>query len=130
MSSNIPEELRFHRSHLWVKTAEQPSEVYIGVSDFAQKQLGNILFIELPRVGEAIEGDAAFGTVESYKVVSDLVAPVSGEIVELNQNLKDAASLLNADCYGMGWLLKIRLHDTECLSTLMAAGAYRALIGD
>lgn len=130
MSCSIPEELRFHRDHIWVKVVGDAREAYIGVSDFAQKQLGTILFIELPRVGDAIEVNSAFGTVESYKVVSDLIAPVSGEVVELNRTLKDAASLLNADCYGEGWLVKIKVHDAEHLSALLTASAYREMVGD
>ncbi|MFA5898179.1 MAG: glycine cleavage system protein GcvH [Hyphomicrobium sp.] len=130
MSCNIPDELRFHTDHLWVKAADNVSEVYIGVSDFAQKRLGTILFVELPRVGETIEAGSAFGTVESHKVVSDLIAPASGEIVEFNEKLRDAANLVNADCYGDGWLVKIRMQDAAHLSMLLTSGDYRALIGD
>lgn len=129
MSCSIPEELSFHSSHLWVKADETLGEAYIGVSDFAQKQLGSIVFVELPRVGQSIDVDNAFGTVESYKVVSDLIAPLSGEVLEFNGALKDAAGTLNADCYGAGWLVKIKLHDAGQLSSLLTAGDYRALVG-
>ena len=129
MSSNFPEALRFHRDHLWVKVIEQESEAYIGVSHFAQKQLGTIMFVELPRVGQSIEADRPFGAVESFKVVSDLIAPASGEVVEFNTRLKDAANLLNSDCYGEGWLVRIKMHDIAHLSALLSASDYRQLIG-
>jgi len=129
MSCSIPEGLSFHAAHLWVKCDETLGEAYIGVSDFAQKQLGSIVFVELPRVGQTIEADSAFGTVESYKVVSDLIAPLSGEVLECNGVLKDAAATLNADCYGAGWLVKIKVQDAGQLASLLTAGDYRALVG-
>jgi glycine cleavage system H protein len=130
MSSSSPDERRFHRDHLWVMpAADQPGEVYVGISDFAQKQLGKILFVELPRAGERIEGGAPFGTVESYKVVSELIAPLTGEVVDANPQLRQAAGLVNEDCYGNGWLVRIRMSVPEELSPLLTADAYLSMLG-
>ncbi|HEX2841243.1 glycine cleavage system protein GcvH [Hyphomicrobium sp.] len=130
MSFNSPDGLRFHRDHLWVKPAGNENEGVIGLSDFAQKQLGKILFVELPRTGEHLEVGAAFGTVESYKVVSDLIAPASGEVLETNVSLKQAAGLLNDDCYGAGWLVRIKFSELEDFSTLFTADSYSIWLGD
>lgn len=130
MSCNTPDGVSFHKDHLWVQPVAHSREVLVGLSDFAQKQLGNILFVELPRIGDQVSLGQPCGTVESYKVVSELVAPVSGEVVETNGELKRAARLINEDCYGTGWLLRIRLSEPEHLSTLLAADAYLRWIGD
>lgn len=129
MPSNSSDEVRFHRDHLWVKLAGPSGEAYIGISDFAQKQLGKIMFVDLPQVGTYIEAGAPFGAVESFKVVSELIAPTSGEVLEPNDKLRQAASVLNEDCYGDGWLLRIKVTDPASLSPLLTASAYLALVG-
>lgn len=127
MSRNSSDELRFHRDHLWVRLGSNPGEACVGISDFAQKQLGKIIFVDLPRAGDRIEVGTPFGAVESYKVVSELIAPTSGEVLESNQTLKQAAGLLNQDCYGAGWLLRIRVDEAAHPSTLLTESAYLAL---
>ncbi|CAN1722073.1 Glycine cleavage system H protein [Hyphomicrobium sp. 1Nfss2.1] len=129
MSSNVPDELFYHRDHLWVRACAQADEVDIGISDFAQKQLGTVMFVELPSVGEALIVGAVFGSVESFKVVSDLIAPVTGEVLEVNAGLRGAAGLVNDDCYGAGWLARIRLRDAGQLAELLSGDAYRSHVG-
>jgi glycine cleavage system H protein len=129
MSLNIPDVLRYHRDHLWLKAEATDCEVILGITDFAQKQLGNIVFVDLPRVGQQIEVGAPFGTVESHKVVSDLIAPVSGEVLAFNTALKGGANLINSDCYGTGWLMRLRVENPACLAELMSPIDYRAYVG-
>lgn len=130
MSCNSLEGVLFHKSHLWIRPDAGSREAHIGVSDFAQKQLGKILFVELPRAGDRLEAESPFGTVESYKVVSELIAPASGEVLAANQDLGKQAGLVNEDCYGRGWLLTIRLAEPADLSSLMAHESYLAFLGD
>lgn len=123
-------ELRFHREHVWVRPiGERPDEAYIGISDFAQKQLGKVLYVELPRVGAQIRSGKPFGAIESHKVVSDLIGPVAADVIEVNQKLKSAAGLVNEDCYGHGWLARIRFHDSSECNALLSADAYASLFG-
>lgn len=130
MSCNSLDGALFHRSHLWIRPSAGSREAHIGISDFAQKQLGKILYVELPRAGDHIEAESPFGTVESYKVVSELIAPASGEVLAANQDLSKKAGLLNEDCYGDGWLLTIRLVESADLSSLMAHESYLAFLGE
>lgn len=126
MSSSYPEDLLFHEEHLWVRRLDETSEAVVGASYFAQKQLGGIVFVDLPRIGTSIEAGVPFGTVESHKVVSDLISPASGDVLEVNEALRSAAGLLNEDCYGAGWLVKIRLTAPSDIPRLLTAAAYRA----
>lgn len=130
MSCNIPDVFRFHRGHLWVGPSDGSGEACLGISHFAQKQLGKIIFVDLPCIGDAIQIGQPFGAVESNKVVSDLVAPVSGEIVEANLALKQSAGLVNDDCYGAGWMVRVRLAESSDLSALLSAEQYLALLGE
>jgi glycine cleavage system H protein len=129
MLSNTPESRRFHRDHLWVCPSDQTDEVWVGISDFAQKQLGKIVFVDLPRIGHRICHGEPCGTVESSKVVSELVAPVTGDVVEINVTLRGAAGLLNEDCYGTGWLMRIKVADAGHLEALLHHDAYLDLVG-
>jgi len=122
---NYPAELKYSKSHEWVKM--EGDVAVIGISDFAQNALGDVVFVNLPSVGDAVTAGAAFGDVESVKAVSDLVSPVSGEIVEVNEALADEAEALNSDPYG-SWIIKVSgITDTE---ELLDAAAYEAFCAE
>lgn len=118
----FPEDLKYSKEHEWVLL--EGDLATIGITDFAQDQLGDIVFVELPAVGDTLSKDAPFGVVESVKAVSDVYAPVSGSVVEVNDDLPDHPEMLNEDCYSDGWILKIRISDPDELATLMDAAAY------
>lgn len=118
----IPGELRFTKDDEWVRTAGD--EVVVGVTDFAQSQLGDIVFVELPSVGATTEAGVPFGTIESVKAVSDLFAPLSGVVVAINEALTDKPELVNESCYESGWLIRLRPSNASQLSSLLDAGAY------
>lgn len=119
----IPGELRFTNDDEWVRT--EGSEIVVGVTDFAQSQLGDIVFVELPGVGSTTEAGASFGTIESVKAVSDLFAPISGEVLAVNEALSDKPELVNESCYGTGWLIRLRPSDPSQIAALLDAAAYR-----
>lgn len=116
---NIPEELGYTAEHIWARPDN--GDLIIGISDFAQDQLGEVLFVDLPETGSTFDAGDEFGTIESLKSVSSLYTPVSGEIVEVNAVLADRPSLVNGDCYGKGWLVRIR---PQGAPTLLSAAAY------
>ena len=122
----IPEDLRYSAEDEWARVDD--GRVVVGVTDFAQQQLGDIVFVELPKVGSTIRKGEAFGVIESVKAVSDLFAPVSGEVIEVNETLEDSPELVNADCYGDGWILAIDETDDTDMDDLMDANAYRSHI--
>jgi glycine cleavage system H protein len=124
--SNLPQDLSYLPSHEWVRN-EGDGTVTIGVTDFAQEQLGDVVFVELPEVGTQLSTEEEFGVIESVKAASDLYAPVSGEVVEINEQLEDDPELVNSDPYGDAWLLKIKLSDTDELNHLLDADAYSVL---
>ena len=124
--SNLPQDLSYLPSHEWVRN-EGDGTVTIGVTDFAQEQLGDVLFVELPEVGTQLSTEEEFGVIESVKAASDLYAPVSGEVVEINEQLEDDPELVNSDPYGDAWLLKIKLSDTDELNHLLDADSYSVL---
>ena len=119
----IPGELRFTSDDEWVRS--EGSEVVVGVTDFAQSQLGDIVFVELPGVGSATEAGVPFGTIESVKAVSDLFAPISGVVVAINELLTDQPELVNESCYERGWLVRLRPANPADLQALLDADAYR-----
>ncbi|MCP4040951.1 MAG: glycine cleavage system protein GcvH [Gammaproteobacteria bacterium] len=121
--SEIPEELRYTQSHEWVRQ-EGEGIVTVGITDHAQEQLGDLVFVELPEVGRELSIEEEFGVVESVKTASDLYAPLSGEVVEVNEELADAPELVNNDAYGDGWLLKLKLADEGELDTLLDSATY------
>ncbi len=123
---NIPEELLYTKDHEWLK--REGDEALIGITDYAQSELGDIIFSEMPSVGDSFEKEAAFGTVEAVKAVSDVFIPVSGEIVEVNSALSDKPELINEDPYGAGWMIRLRLKNLEELHELMNADDYRQFI--
>jgi glycine cleavage system H protein len=119
---NFPEDLRYSESHEWVKAAGETAK--LGITDYAQDQLGDIVFIELPDVGESLEKGAEFGTVESVKAVSELYMPVSGEIVAINEALEDAPELVNNTPFSDGWMIEVKLDNSSELDALMDKDAY------
>lgn len=123
---NIPANLKFTEDHEWLKV--EGNEAYIGVSDFAQHELGDIVFIEVDTVGETIEREESFGTIEAVKTVSDLFMPVSGEILEFNAKLESNPELVNKDPYGEGWIVKIKMTDPSQVNNLLSADDYKKII--
>ncbi|MDQ3690220.1 MAG: glycine cleavage system protein GcvH [Chloroflexota bacterium] len=117
-----PDNLRYSKEHEWVRA--DGSRATIGITSYAADELGDVVFVELPEVGATLTQFGTFGVVESVKAVSDLFAPVSGEVVEVNEALRDAPELLNTDAYGEGWIAKVELTDTHQLDGLMDAAAY------
>jgi glycine cleavage system H protein len=122
----IPEELKFTEDHEWVLVEDDVATV--GVTDFAQESLGDIVFVELPNVGTKLEAGKAFGVVESVKAVSDIYAPVSGQVVEINEELPDAPEVINTSPYEDGWMIKIKLDEPAELDNLMDADAYQQFL--
>ena len=119
-----PDDLRYSKEHEWVRV--EGSRATIGITSFAADELGDVVFVELPEVGATLSQFGTFGVVESVKAVSDLYAPISGEVIEVNEALRDAPELLNADAFGEGWIAKVELTDTAQLDGLMDAAAYTA----
>lgn len=124
---NIPEELRYTKDHEWVAVNENIAT--IGITDFAQGELGDIVYVEVETLDETLSAEAVFGTVEAVKTVSDLFMPVAGTIVEVNEDLIDAPEAVNDDPYGSGWMIKVKLEDPSSLDELLDAAAYKGLIG-
>jgi glycine cleavage system H protein len=124
----VPTDLRYTKDHEWVRV--EGEEATIGITAYAADQLGDIVFVELPDAGRALEQFAAFGVVESVKAVSDLFAPVSGDVSETNAELAAAPELVNSDPYGQGWMLKIRLSNATEIDGLLDAEAYDALTAE
>jgi len=122
----FPEDLKYTREHEWVSL--EGNVATVGITDHAQHQLGDVVFVELPSIGDRVEKSDAFGVVESTKAVSDVYAPVSGEIAEINDDLPDNPELLNEDPYGDGWMVKITLGDRTDLDDLLTADEYRAYL--
>jgi glycine cleavage system H protein len=117
-----PPDYRYTKDHQWVRA--HGSTGTIGITEYAQEQLGDVIFVNLPKKGAALKSDEVYGAIESVKAVSDLPAPVSGEVTEINTALADSPEIVNKDPHGDGWLLKVRLRDPRELSTLMDASAY------
>lgn len=124
---NFPAELKYSKEHEWLRVDGETAT--IGITEFAQKELGDIIYVDIDSVGETVAKDAIFGTVEAVKTVSDLFMPVGGEVIEFNEALKDKPELVNSDPYGEGWMIKIRISNPDEIATLLDAAAYQALIG-
>ena len=125
--SEIPGDLKFHKSHEWVRV-EGDGKATIGISDHAQGLLGDLVYVELPNVGDSIEAGTACAVVESVKAASDVYAPVSGTVVEVNSALADKPETINEDAYGDGWLFVLAINDTEQLNELLAPDDYAELL--
>lgn len=124
---NIPAQLRYTKDHEWVKIDGDIAT--IGITDYAQGELGDIVYVEVETVGETLESEEVFGTVEAVKTVSDLFMPLSGEITEYNEGLEADPELVNTDPYGKGWMIKVKVSDLGEVDALLTAEAYAALIG-
>ena len=124
----IPDDLRYSADHEWVKV--EGKQAVIGITDYAQEELGDIVFVELPPVGSMISRGDPFGVIESVKAVSDLYAPVSGEVVDVNTDLADHPEAVNEDCYGDGWMIAIAISSEDELDSLMDVPAYRQHVDD
>lgn len=124
----IPEELKYTPDHEWVRT-EADGTATVGITDFAQSELGDIVFIDINTVGQTIQQGDIFGSVEAVKTVSDLFIPLTAEILEVNQAVNDSPELVNEDPYGKGWMVKIKLSDAAQTDALLDAAAYKELIG-
>ncbi|NER12667.1 glycine cleavage system protein GcvH [Leptobacterium flavescens] len=124
---NIPSELKYTKDHEWIKIDGDVATV--GITDFAQSELGDIVYVEVETVDETLDKDEVFGTVEAVKTVSDLFLPLSGEIIEFNESLEDEPEKVNSDPYGDGWMIKIKISDTSEIDGLLSGEDYKALIG-
>ncbi len=123
---NIPAELKYTKDHEWVKIEGDIATV--GITEFAQSELGDIVYVEIETVGESIDQEEVFGSVEAVKTVSDLFMPLSGEILEFNENLESNPELVNSDPYGEGWMIKVKISDASQIDSLLDAAAYEGII--
>ncbi len=124
---NIPEDLKYTKDHEWVKIDGDTATV--GITDFAQGELGDIVYVEIETVGDEIDNGDVFGTVEAVKTVSDLFMPLGGEVLEFNEKLEGEPELVNSDAYGEGWMIKLKISDASEVDSLLDASAYKELIG-
>jgi len=127
--ADIPQELRYTKEHEYVKRTSEPDVVEIGITDFAQGELGDIVYVELPKVGATFESNDVFGTIEAVKAVSELFSPLAGEVVEVNEQLDVEPNLVNTDPYEAGWMIRLKLADPSVVDALMDAADYEAHIG-
>ena len=123
---NFPEHLKYSTDHEWVRV--EGNEAFIGITDFAQQELGEIVYVDVTSDGETLEKNDVFGSIEAVKTVSDLVIPIGGEIIEVNSQLEDAPELVNKEPYGNGWIIKVAIGNMDEVDALMSAEEYRALI--
>ena len=126
--SGIPEVLRYTEEHEYVRSADSENEIVVGITDYAQGELGDVVYVELPAVGDSFERMEVFGTIEAVKAVSDLYSPVSGEVVAVNEALEEDPALVNSDPHGEGWMIRLRVQDPSDLDELLDAEAYRAIV--
>ncbi|MFT4224502.1 glycine cleavage system protein GcvH [Dysgonomonas sp.] len=124
---NFPENLKYSKDHEWIKV--EGDTALVGITEFAQSELGEIVYVDVTTEGETIDKDGVFGSVEAVKTVSDLLMPVTGEVLEVNAELEDKPELINEDPYGKGWIIKIAVGDNAQLDSLLSAADYKSLIG-
>lgn len=124
---NIPDDLKYTKDHEWVKV--DGDDAIVGITDFAQHELGDIVYIEVGTQGETLDQEETFGTIEAVKTVSDLFMPVSGEVVAFNDDIESSPDIVNKDPYGQGWIIKIKMSDTSELDGLLTAEQYKELTG-
>ncbi len=123
---NFPEELKYTKDHEWVKI--EGDVITVGITDFAQKELGDIVYVEVDTLDETLDQEEVFGTVEAVKTVSDLFLPVAGEVIEFNESLEDEPEKVNTDPYGSGWMVKVKISDASQLEDLLSVTAYKELL--
>jgi glycine cleavage system H protein len=128
--SEIPSSLRYSEEHEYIRESEDEGVVSIGITDFAQGELGDVVYVELPQPGDRYARMDSFGTIEAVKAVSELYSPIAGEIVEINEALEDDPALVNTDPYGEGWMVRLRVDDATQLDELLSADDYRKLVGE
>lgn len=124
---NFPAELKYTKDHEWIKV--EGNEATIGITEFAQSELGDIVYVDIASLGKEVAKDEVFGTVEAVKTVSDLFMPVTGTVTEINPALNNQPDLVNADPYGEGWMVKISIADVSEIDSLLSAGDYKAVVG-
>ncbi len=124
---NLPENLKYTKDHEWIKIEDGVATV--GITEFAQGELGDIVYVDIESVDETIDKDEVFGSVEAVKTVSDLFMPLSGEVIAFNEDLEDAPEKVNSDPYGDGWIIKIKISDNSQIDDLLDAAAYKEVIG-
>ena len=124
---NTPSNVKYTKEHEWIRV--EGNEAYVGITDYAQSQLGEIVFVDIDSAGETLKQSEQFGTIEAVKTVSELFMPVSGEVLEVNEKLSDRPELVNSDPYGEGWMIKISVSDSSEIATLLDAQGYQAIIG-
>jgi glycine cleavage system H protein len=127
--SDIPQDLLYTEDHEYLKPAGEAGVVFIGITDYAQGELGDVVFVELPKVGTTFKKHDVFGTIEAVKAVSELYAPVSGEVLDINQRLDGEPAVVNTDPYGDGWMIKLRMSDEGERAGLLDAAGYKSKIG-
>lgn len=127
--ANVPADLSYTAEHEYAKKTNDPSVIQIGITDYAQGELGDVVYVELPKAGASFEKGAVFGTIEAVKAVSELYCPVAGSIVEVNKALEQDPAAVNRDPYGAGWMIKLKVKDSGELKGLMNAAAYEKQIG-
>jgi glycine cleavage system H protein len=127
--ANIPDNLLYTQDHEYIKKTEDPATVIVGITDYAQGELGDVVFVNLPKPGDKIGAHAVFGTIEAVKAVSELFSPVAGEVVAVNAALDGSPDLVNRDPYGEGWMIKLKVANPADLNGLLAPSAYRSQIG-
>jgi glycine cleavage system H protein len=128
MMSEFPDGLRYTEEHEYLAPADESGVYQVGITDYAQGELGDVVFIELPTVGESFEKGATFGTIEAVKAVSDLYCPVAGKVIAINESLDDDPSTVNSDPYGQGWMIRLRVDEAADVDALMDATVYQALV--
>ena len=124
---NFPNNLKYSTDHEWVRV--ESNEAFIGITDFAQSELGEIVYVDITSEGETLKKNEIFGSIEAVKTVSDLILPIGGEIIEVNSQLEDAPELVNKEPYGDGWLIKVAVQNGDEVNSLMSAEEYKAFIG-
>ncbi len=127
--AHVPDDLRYTKDHEYVRSSGSAGEITVGITDYAQGELGDVVFVNLPKPGDTLDAHQAFGTIEAVKAVADLYAPVAGEVVSVNPALEDDPGVVNRDPYGDGWMITLRAADPAALDGLLTPEAYRAHIG-
>jgi len=128
--SNVPDNLVYTKEHEYVATTDEPGVVRIGITDYAQGELGDVVFVNLPKPGDSVDGHQSFGTIEAVKAVSELYAPLAGQVVAVNGALEADPAVVNRDPYGDGWMITLKVKNPTDLENLLSASAYRGHIGE
>jgi glycine cleavage system H protein len=128
--SNVPDNLVYTKEHEYVATTDDPGVVRIGITDYAQGELGDVVFVNLPKPGDSVDGHQSFGTIEAVKAVSELYAPLAGQVVAVNGALEADPAVVNRDPYGDGWMITLKVKNPKDLENLLSASAYRGHIGE